>query len=121
MKPDFTVYLGHHVSVKVDRPLGSRHPRHLDIVYPINYGFVPDTVSGDGMEIDVYVLGVDVPTDHIECVVLAVVIRADDAEDKLVAAPAGHSYTARQIADAVQFQERFFDSRVVLDEDEKAA
>ncbi len=121
MKPDLTAYLGRHVSVTVDRPLGSRHPRHLDIVYPINYGFVPDTVSGDGMAVDVYVLGVGVPADYIECVVLAVVIRADDAEDKLVAVPAGHSYTAGQIADAVQFQERFFDSQIVLSEDKIAA
>ncbi len=114
MKPDLTAHLCQHVSVTVDRPLGSRHPRHPDLVYPVNYGFLPGTISGDGMAIDVYVLGVDVPADRIECVVVAVVVRADDAEDKLVAAPAGRSYTAKQIAEAVQFQERFFDSRVVL-------
>ena len=114
MKPDLAAYLGRHVSVRIDRPLGSRHPRHPELMYPINYGFLPGTVSGDGMAIDVYVLGVGVPADFIECVVIAVVVRADDAEDKLVAAPLGHSSTAAQIAEAVQFQECFFDSRIVL-------
>ncbi len=116
MKPDLTLYLGQCVSVTVDRPVGSRHPRHPDLVYPINYGFLPGTVSGDGMAIDVYVLGVNVPTERIECVVIAVVVRANDAEDKLVAAPAGRHHTASQIAEAVRFQERFFDSRIVLGE-----
>jgi len=114
MKPDLTAHLGRHVSVTVDRPLGSRHPRHPDLVYPVNYGFLPGTVSGDGMAIDVYVLGVGESADRIECLVIAVAIRADDAEDKLVAAPMGQSYTAAQIAEAVEFQERFFDSQVVV-------
>lgn len=114
MKPDLTAHLGRHVSVTVDRPLGSRHPRHPDLVYPVNYGFLPGTVSGDGMAIDVYVVGVNVPADLIECVVIAVVIRADDAEDKLVAAPTGHSYSAAQIAEAVSFQERYFDSQIIV-------
>lgn len=116
MKPDLTAYLGRHVLVTVDRPAGSRHPRHPDLVYPMNYGFLPGTISGDGMAIDVYVLGIDAPVDLIECVVIAVAVRADDAEDKLVAAPTGHSYSAAQIAEAVQFQERYFDSRIVLSE-----
>lgn len=40
-------YLNQNVRVKVDRPLGSKHPKH-GFIYPVNYGFVPDTISGDG-------------------------------------------------------------------------
>ena len=54
-------YIGKIVSVSIDRPLGSVHPKRSDIVYKVNYGFVPDTVSGDGDELDCYVLGIDYP------------------------------------------------------------
>ena len=32
--------LGQKVTVKVDRPMGSYHPEHKDMYYPINYGYV---------------------------------------------------------------------------------
>ena len=53
-------YLGKTVSVTMDRPLGSRHPKY-GFVYKANYGFLPGTVSGDGEEIDAYVLNIDRP------------------------------------------------------------
>ena len=40
-------YLGKDVTVKIDRPLGSKHPKH-GFVYMINYGYIPNTISGDG-------------------------------------------------------------------------
>ena len=43
---DLTPFLGQPVTIIVDRTLGSRHPRHSDIVYPVNYGFLPNTISG---------------------------------------------------------------------------
>ena len=98
----------------VDRPLGSRHPRHPDLAYPINYGFVPGTVSGDGMPVDAYLLGVDEAVNQAEGVVIAVIVRADDVEDKLVVVPAGELFTAAQIMERASFQERFFDSMAVL-------
>lgn len=45
-------YLAKAVKVIVDRPLGSRHPIHPDIYYPVNYGYVPGTLAGDDEEID---------------------------------------------------------------------
>ena len=116
MKPDLTTFLGQRILATVDRPLGSRHPRHADIIYPINYGFVPGTVSGDDMPVDAYLLGVDEAVDQAEGVVIAVIERTDDFEDKLVVAPTGIQYAAEQIREQVEFQERFFDSRVVLAE-----
>ncbi len=53
-------YLGKTVSISIDIPIGSVHPKHQDIVYPINYGFIPN-VLGDGEELDVYLLGVNTP------------------------------------------------------------
>lgn len=41
-------YLGAAVKAKMDRPLGSKHPKH-GFVYPVNYGYVLGTVSGDGL------------------------------------------------------------------------
>lgn len=39
----------------LDRPKGSRHPRYPDDVYPLDYGYIPDTAGGDGAEVDIYV------------------------------------------------------------------
>ncbi|MBQ9299025.1 MAG: hypothetical protein IJ214_00790 [Clostridia bacterium] len=36
------------VHVVIDRPLGSRHPEHPDLVYPVNYGYIPGLPAGDG-------------------------------------------------------------------------
>ena len=50
--------LGKTVTVTIDRPLGSRHPRHPDLLYPINYGYIAGIMGGDGEEQDAYLLGV---------------------------------------------------------------
>ena len=54
-------YLEKTIYVKIDRPLGSTHPKFNNFIYPINYGFVPNTISGDGEELDCYILGVYEP------------------------------------------------------------
>ena len=112
-RPDLTSYLGTSVTVTVDRPLGSRHPCHPDVVYPVNYGELTGTTGGDGHPIDAYVLGIAeaVPTAH--GVVVAVVLRADDVEDKLVVAPAGCRFSRSEIERLVNVQERFFASNIV--------
>jgi len=116
VKTSLMPFLGQRVTVTIDRPLGSRHPRRPDLVYPINYGFVPGTVSGDGMPLDAYLLGVDEAVAQAEGVVIAVIVRSDDVEDKLVVTPAGELYTAAQMMEWVRFQERFFDSSIVVAE-----
>ena len=106
-------WLGRTVDVTVDRPSGSIHPEHPAIVYPINYGFIAGTVAGDGEPVDAYVLGVDGPVDRATGTVIAVIERHDDVEDKLVVAVAGSGrWTAAAIAEAVHFQEQWFDSTV---------
>lgn len=111
---DLSPYLGQRVHVVIDRPLGTRHPRHPDICYPVNYGFVPGTVSGDGAPIDAYILGVDAPMTTFEGAVIALVVRADDVEDKLVVAPRGMSFSRDAIAEAIAFQEQYFNSTIVM-------
>ena len=73
--------LGKSFTVKTDRPIGTAHPKHPEIVYPVNYGFVPDLFAGDGEEQDVYILGVDEPVDEITVTIIAIVLRSDDDED----------------------------------------
>jgi inorganic pyrophosphatase len=41
-------------SLVIDRPRGSSHPRYPDMIYPLDYGYLDNTVSGDGGGIDVW-------------------------------------------------------------------
>ncbi len=108
-------WAGRRILVEIDRPLGSTHPTEDDIVYAVNYGFVPGTTAPDGHPIDVYVLDAGEPLERCEATVIAIVRRRDDVEDKIVAVldPAG-TWSAGAILAAVAFQERFFDSWVEL-------
>lgn len=103
-------YLGKTVRVLVDRPIGYLHG---DILYPVNYGFLPGTLAGDGEEQDAYILGVDTPIREFEGRVIGIVFRKNDREDKLVVAPESMVFHQAQIAEAVHFQEQYFDTRVV--------
>ena len=108
-------YLGKTVEITIDRPLGSAHPRYPELIYPLNYGYIPDTISGDGEEIDVYLLGVTEPVLNYTARVIAVIHRENDVEDKLVCAPEGIVFSREQIEEAVAFQERYFQSTVILE------
>lgn len=112
-RPDVRPWLGQPVTVRIDRPLGSRHPRDAGMVYPVNYGYVPGVVGGDGAELDAYVLGVAEPVAEVSGVVIAVVLRSDDVEDKLVVAPPGFALDGAAVAAALAFQEQYFRSTIV--------
>jgi hypothetical protein len=53
-------YLGKKVTVTMDRPLGSKHPK-WGFVYEVNYGHIPHTLAPDGAELDAYFLGTNEP------------------------------------------------------------
>ena len=100
-------YLGKEVSIKIDRPFGSKHPKH-GFIYPLNYGYVPNTISGDGEELDAYLLGVFEPVDEYTGKCIAIIHRTNDNDDKLVIAPHDKDYTDDAIEALVEFQEQFF-------------
>ena len=112
-KPRLQHFLGKTVTVIIDRPLGSSHPKHTNLVYPINYGHLTDFVGGDGELQDVYLLGVDTPVERYEGTVIGIIKRLNDCEDKLVVAPAGMVFHQAEIAREVRFQEKYFQTRII--------
>lgn len=100
-------YIGKTVKVVIDRSKGSKHPK-FGFEYPVNYGYVPFTKSGDGEELDVYVLGVDEPLKEYEGRCIGLIHRTDDDDDKLIVAPEGVDLTDDEIEKQTAFQERWF-------------
>ena len=105
-------FLGKIVTVKMDRKLGTRHPKH-NFIYPVNYGFIPNTVSGDGEELDAYVIGPTEPLDNFTGRVCAIIHRSDDNDDKLVVVPDGQNITDKEIEEQTKFQEQWFKHIIV--------
>ncbi len=69
-------------SLVIDRRVGSAHPRYPDFVYPLDYGYLAGTSSGDGDGIDVWI-GAGQALD-VTGVVLTVDLLKRDAEVKLL-------------------------------------
>lgn len=107
--------IGKSVTVTIDRPLGSTHPKHQDIVYPVNYGYIPGLFAPDGEEMDVYILGVEEPIQEFFGFVIAILHREDDIEDKIVVAPQGIRFSEEEILEKVFFQERYFQTRILTE------
>lgn len=107
-------YIGKIVPVKVDRPKGSKHPKH-GFVYEVNYGYVPYTKSGDGEELDAYILGVDEPFSEFLGRCIGVVKRINDDDDKLIVVPDGINLSDREIETDIDFQEKWFRHVLVRD------
>ena len=110
--------LGKTVDVVIDRPIGHTHvTKGITLHYSLNYGYLPGITGGDGEEQDVYVLGVDVPLKTVRARIVGAIRRADDNEDKLVAAPEGMTFSAEQIREATWFVEQYFDSTIWVPEE----
>jgi len=104
--------IGTMVKVTIDRPLGSRHPKHPDILYPVNYGYVEGVIAPDGEEQDAYVLGVGHPVRSFTGQIVAVIHRHDDVEEKWVVAPPEQHFSREEIMEQVGFQEKYFDAEI---------
>ena len=100
------------VTVTVDRPLGIFHPKHPDLYYPVNYGYINGVMAPDGEEQDAYILGVSEPVEEFTGRVVAIIHRYDDIEEKWVVAPESMRISADEIMQQVSFQEQFFQSEV---------
>lgn len=109
-------FLNKNIVVKIDRPLGSKHPKH-GFIYPVNYGFVPNTISGDDEELDCYVLGVYEPLETFSGKCIAIIHRLNDNDDKLVIVPDNKCFSDNEIKVLTDFQERFFESTIIRSSD----
>ena len=100
--------IGMTVQGKIDRPLGSVHPIHHNIVYPINYGYIENIFANDGEEQDVYILGAQKPLKTFKGTVIAVYHRINDNEDKWIVALDNKNYSDQEILNSIYFQEQYF-------------
>lgn len=105
-------YLNNSVYVVIDRPIGSKHPEY-GYIYPINYGYVPDTMMADGKELDVFVLGIDTPLESFSGECIAIIHRTNDDDDKLIVVPEGKNFTNEEIEKLIEFQEKWFKHIVI--------
>ena len=100
-------FIGQKLNVVIDRPLGSKHPKH-GFEYPVNYGYIPNTKSADGEELDAYVLGVDKSIIKTKGICIAVIRRTDDDDDKLIISPDNKDFSDSEIEKLTEFQEKWF-------------
>lgn len=106
--------IGEIVTVTVDRPMGTYHPKHSDIYYPVNYGYIKGIIAPDGEEQDAYILGVNEPVEEFTGKIIAIIHRNDDVEEKWVVGPDNVSFSKEEIMRQVYFQEQYFDSEVIM-------
>ncbi|MBR1441011.1 MAG: NUDIX domain-containing protein [Lachnospiraceae bacterium] len=114
--------IGRVVKGRIDRPMGSFHPRHPSLYYPVNYGYVTGVIGGDGSEQDIYLLGEKAPVNEYTGVVIAVYHRYDDNETKWIVVPSDETGKIREdvkipdndeIYAEIAFQEQFFSGVLV--------
>ena len=121
-KDEYQDIIGQIVKGKIDRPMGSYHPRHKDLYYPVNYGYVEGVIGGDGTEQDVYLLGETSAVTDFVGKVIAVYHRYDDDETKWIVIPCDENGTLRsdikipskdEIYAQIAFQEQFYSGVLV--------
>lgn len=106
--------IGDRVTVKIDRPMGSYRPEHKDIYYPINYGYIEGIIAPDGEAQDAYLLGVNEPVEEYTGIIIAIIHRYDDVEEKWVVAPKGLMFMKEEIQEQTYFQEQYFKSEITM-------
>ena len=118
----YQAVIGQVVKGIIDRPMGSRHPDHEDLIYPVNYGYVDGVIGGDGAEQDVYLLGESSPVREFTGKVIAVYHRYDDNETKWIVVPCDEHGSIRsdvripdddEIYAKIAFHEQFFSGVLV--------
>ena len=105
-------FIGKTVHIVIDRPMGSKHPK-FGYTYPVNYGYVKNTISGDGEELDAYILQVEKPLQEFTGTCVAVIKRKEEDDDKLIVIPHNSSITNTEIRELTYFQEKWFTSNII--------
>ena len=110
---DNRIYLNKTIDVKIDRPIGSSYLNYPDHIYLVNYGYVPNTISGDDEEIDCYILGEYKPLKDYRGTCIAIIHRLEEDDDKLIIVPENKNYTNSEIRLLTNFQEKFYKSEII--------
>lgn len=105
-------YLGKEVEITIDRPLGTKHPKH-GFIYEVNYGFIEGIKAPDGEDLDAYFLGVYEPLEKAKGVCIAIAHRKNNDDDKLIVVQKGLEMTDEEIMSAIRFQEQWFDTKII--------
>lgn len=105
---DIKKYIGQEISVLIDRPKGTKHPDYPMLIYELNYGYVPGTISRDGEEIDCYLLDIDFPTDKAKRLCIGLVMRADGDHKLIIVSNPLRECSINMIWNKVSFQEKYF-------------
>lgn len=105
-------YVGKMVNVKVDRPIGSKLSGY-ETVYSVNYGYIPNTISGDGEELDCYILGIHEGVEEFTGKCIAIIHRLKEDDDKLIVVEEGKNYSNEQIRALTEFIEKYFESEII--------
>jgi inorganic pyrophosphatase len=69
-------------SLKIDRPKGTSHPRYSSFTYPLDYGYLESTVSGDGNGIDVWIGSLQ--NRQVTAIICCVDLEKKDVEIKFI-------------------------------------
>ncbi|MEI7810689.1 MAG: inorganic diphosphatase [bacterium] len=105
-------FLGEEVEVIMDRPMGTKHPKH-GFLYEANYGYIDGIIAPDGEELDAYYLGVEYQLEKAKGKVIAIIHRTDNDDDKLVVVPEGVILSDEEISKQTNFQEKWFKSFII--------
>ncbi len=105
-------FLGKKIKVIFDRPLGTRHEKYKDLIYELNYGYIPNTLSGDGEELDAYYLDSEIPLKEAYGICIAYLKRESEDDDKLILIKEGVFYTDEEILKKINFCEKFFKVKI---------
>jgi inorganic pyrophosphatase len=103
-------HIGTRVRFVIDRPRGTLHPDYPTLRYELDYGFVPNTLSADGEEMDAYILKAsNAPCEDKDGLCVGAILRRD-GDDKLVIVleSASGAVSAQSVRQLTSFQERFF-------------
>ena len=70
-------------------------------------------MGGDGEAQDAYIIGVDEPLREFDGIVITIIHRLNDVEDKWVVAPRSYKVYDDEIIDKTKFQEQYFETELI--------
>ena len=68
--------------IVIERPKNSAHPEYPNLIYPLDYGYFTDTVSGDAESLDLFRGSTN--TRNVNAIIIAVDILKKDVETKIL-------------------------------------